>query len=276
MRQHFTDGRRGRWRGELRATLALAWPLILSNLTHGADPGDRRGADGLARAAAARRLGARAQPHLRASVLLGLGLVTASSPMMATALGASGPARCARCAAPSASRCGCRVFVIAADLAAPVERRERSSSRSARSRRWRATPTLFLHGYMWSMLPFLLFQAMRNFLAALERPGWVLGDQPRRDRPQRAARLGADLRPVRLAGARASSAAGWPARSSGRCWRWRWPMVILTDRQFRRFHLFGRLWRPDWPRFGGMSGARPADRPSPWRSKARCSAPPPI
>jgi len=25
--------------------------------------------------------------------------------------------------------------------------------------------------------------------------------------------------------------------------------VVLTDRQFRRFHLFGRFWRPDWPRF---------------------------
>ena len=27
---------------------------------------------------------------------------------------------------------------------------------------------------MWTMLPLLLFQAMRNFLSALERPGWVL------------------------------------------------------------------------------------------------------
>jgi MATE family multidrug resistance protein len=26
-------------------------------------------------------------------------------------------------------------------------------------------------------------------------------------------------------------------------------IVVLTDRQFRRFHLFGRFWRPDWPRF---------------------------
>ena len=25
--------------------------------------------------------------------------------------------------------------------------------------------------------------------------------------------------------------------------------VIMTDRQFRRFHLFGRWWRPDWPRY---------------------------
>jgi len=26
-------------------------------------------------------------------------------------------------------------------------------------------------------------------------------------------------------------------------------LVIVRDRQFRRYHLFGRLWRPDWPRY---------------------------
>ena len=26
-------------------------------------------------------------------------------------------------------------------------------------------------------------------------------------------------------------------------------LVIVTDRQFRRYHLFGRFWRPDWPRY---------------------------
>jgi MATE family multidrug resistance protein len=29
-------------------------------------------------------------------------------------------------------------------------------------------------------------------------------------------------------------------------------VVILSDRQFRRFHLFGRFWRSDWPRFRQM------------------------
>jgi MATE family multidrug resistance protein len=28
--------------------------------------------------------------------------------------------------------------------------------------------------------------------------------------------------------------------------------VILSDRQFRRFQLFGRFWRSDWPRFRAM------------------------
>src|SRR4030095_7644136 len=33
---------------------------------------------------------------------------------------------------------------------------------------------IFLKGYMWTLLPWLLFQAMRNVLASVERPGWVL------------------------------------------------------------------------------------------------------
>ena len=49
---------------------------------------------------------------------------------------------------------------------------------------------MFLHGYMWSMLPFLLFQAMRNFVSALERPGWVLAISLVGIVAQRAARLG--------------------------------------------------------------------------------------
>ena len=33
---------------------------------------------------------------------------------------------------------------------------------------------IFLRGYMWTIFPFLLFQAMRHFLSALERPRWML------------------------------------------------------------------------------------------------------
>ena len=92
--------------------------------------------------------------------------------MMATALGS----------APSAVRdvrrsfrqaCWVAVVHLARQLGGAVERRADHPARSARSRRWRATRRLFLRGYMWSILPFLLFQAMRNFLSALERPRWI-------------------------------------------------------------------------------------------------------
>src|SRR5438270_13446241 len=74
------------WRGELRATLALAWPLILANLTQQLIQATdillmgRLGAAQLAAATLALNL-------TFTFNLLMLGLVIASSPMMATALG---------------------------------------------------------------------------------------------------------------------------------------------------------------------------------------------
>ena len=74
------------WRDELRATLTLAWPLILANLTQQAIQATdvllmgRLGATQLAAATLALNL------TFTFNLLL-LGLVTASSPMMATALG---------------------------------------------------------------------------------------------------------------------------------------------------------------------------------------------
>ena len=106
----------------------------------------------------------------------------------------------------------------------------------------------FLHGYMWSMLPFLLFQAMRNFVAALERPGWVL-----------AISLVGIIFNALLGYGLIFGHFGLPALGifgGGLASSIVWmllavllALVIVTDRQFRRFHLFGRLWRPDWPRY---------------------------
>jgi MATE family multidrug resistance protein len=101
---------------------------------------------------------------------------------------------------------------------------------------------------MWSMLPFLLFQAMRNFVAALERPGWVL-----------VISLSGIVLNALLSWALIFGHFGLPALGifggglgSSIVWALLATMlgvVIVTDRQFRRFHLFGRLWRPDWPRY---------------------------
>jgi MATE family multidrug resistance protein len=106
----------------------------------------------------------------------------------------------------------------------------------------------FIHGYMWSMLPFLLFQAMRNFVAALERPGWVL-----------AISLSGIVMNALLGYGLIFGHFGLPALgifggglASSIVWSLLAAMlaiVILSDRQFRRFHLFGRFWRPDWPRY---------------------------
>src|SRR5215208_8379015 len=78
--------RRGQWSNELRATLTLAWPLILANLTQQVIQATdvllmgRLGATQLAAATLALNL-------TFTFNLMMLGLVIASSPMMATALG---------------------------------------------------------------------------------------------------------------------------------------------------------------------------------------------
>ena len=233
------------WRAEFGATLALAWPLILANLTMAMIQASDVVLMGWlgSRPLAAATLGINLNFALS---LICLGLVTASSPMIATALGArSSNVRDVR-------RTFRQSLWLIATVTLPVW-----------LLLWNARPVIeglgqdpglargaatFLHGYMWSMLPFLLFQAMRNFVSALERPGWVLA--------------------ISLVGIVANGLLGYglifghfglPAWglfgggiASTIIW---WLMVvmlagvIMTDRQFRRFHIFGRWWRPDWPRY---------------------------
>ena len=233
---------------EVRATLSLAWPLILANLTMALIQATdvllmgRLGARPLAAAALGINLNF-------ALSLICLGLITASSPMIATALGQrSNKVRDVR-------RTFRQSLWLIATVTPPVW-----------LILWFAEPIIiglgqdpglaegaatFLRGYMWSMLPFLAFQAMRNFVAALERPGWVLV--------------------ISLAGIVLNAGLGWamifgrlgfPAMGlfgGGLASSIVWTLlmvalavVIMTDRQFRRFHLFGRWWRPDWPRYRRM------------------------
>jgi len=233
------------WRTELGATLSLAWPLILANLTMAAIQATDVVLMGWlgARPLAASALGLNLN---FAFSLICLGLVTASSPMMATALGAR--LRSAR----EVRRTFRQSFWMVGTVTLPVwlllwnsEPLIRALGQEPALARDAQT---FLHGYMWSMLPFLLFQAMRNFVSALERPGWVLAISlvgivlnallgyglifGRFGLPQ----LG-------IFGGGLASSIVWALLAVLLA------LVIVTDWQFCRFHLFGRFWRPDWPRY---------------------------
>jgi multidrug resistance protein, MATE family len=233
------------WRGEIRATLALAWPLILANLTMQmiqATDVILMGWLG-ARQLAASALGLNLT---FAFVLLGMGMITAAAPMMATALGKRS----------SAVRDVRRSFRQALWLAAIL-------SLLFWPILWNAEPLIlglgqqpalahdagiFLRGYMWVIFPFLLFQAMRHFLSALERPRWILAIST----------LGIianaltswslifgkfGLPALGIFGGGLGSSIVWCLLAVGLA------IVIATDRQFRRFHLFGHWWRADAPRF---------------------------
>ena len=233
------------WRTEFRATMALAWPLILANLTMaaiGATDVVLMGWLG-ARPLAASALGINLT---FAFGLICLGLITASSPMMATALGAR------RRSVREVRRTFRQSLWLIATLIVPLWLilwnsepiirglgQEPALARDAQT---------FLRGYMWSQLPFLLFQAMRNFVSALERPGWVLAISIAGIIFN--ALLGYGLIFGRfglpawgLFGGGLASSIVWAAQALALA------LVIVADRQFRRFHLFGRWWRPDWPRY---------------------------
>lgn len=233
------------WRSELGATLSLAWPLILSNLTMAAIQATDVVLMGWlgARPLAASALGINLT---FAFSLICLGLVTASSPMMATAIGAKVEVvhdvrRTFRQSFWMVGTVTVPIWLVLWN-SEPVIRTLGQEPALARDAQ------LFLHGYMWSMLPFLLFQAMRNFVAALERPGWVL-----------AISLGAIPMNALLSYGLIFGKFGLPewgifggGLGSSIVWAVQvllLAIVIVTDRQFRRFHLFGRFWKPDWPRY---------------------------
>ena len=221
--------------------LALAWPLILANLTQQVIQATdvllmgRLGATQLAAATLALNL-------TFTFNLLMLGLVIASSPMMATALGQRFNAvRDVR----RTFRAG--LWLIAAMLppywlvlwhVGDIMRLFGESAQLANQGQ------TFLRAYMWCTAPWLLFQLLRNFVSALERPRVVLW---------------LSLAGIALNGLLSWSlifghfglpALGLVGGGLGSTLTWlimcgALIAVILIDRQFGRFHLFGHWWRFD-------------------------------
>ena len=238
----------GSWRDELRATLALAWPLILSNLTFA-----------LIQATDVVLMGWLG-PHQLAASALGInltwplgfaafGILTAASPMMATALGAK--TRSVRDVRRSFRQSLWLCVMAALPLWLMLWNAEAIIRALGQQPDLAREATLFLKGYMWTMFPWLLFQAMRNFLAAVERPGWILAISA----------LGVvanavlgwslifghmGLPALGIFGGGLASSIVWSLMAVGL------GIVINTDRRFRRYNLFGHFWRSDWPRLSRM------------------------
>jgi MATE family multidrug resistance protein len=229
------------WRDELRSTLALAWPLILANLTQQIIQATdvllmgRLGATQLAAATLALNL-------TFTFNLLMLGLVIASSPMMATALGQ-------RFNAVRDVRLTFRAGLwLIAFMLPPywlvlwhVGDLMRALGQSEELARQGQT---FLRAYMWCTAPWLLFQLLRNFVSALERPRIVLwlslagiAVNALLSWSLIFGHLG--LPALGLVGGGAGSTLTWLAMCGALI------AVVVTDRQFRRFHLLGHWWRFD-------------------------------
>jgi MATE family multidrug resistance protein len=229
------------WREELRATLALAWPLILANVTQQAIQATdvllmgRLGATQLAAATLALNM------TFTFNLFL-FGIVTASSPMMATALGQRFNAvRDVR----RTFRAGLWILIftlppywlilwhVGALMRAFGEAPELAEQGQT-----------FLRAYMWCTAPWLLFQLLRNFVSALERPRVVLwlsiggiGLNFLLSWSLIFGHLG--LPALGLVGGGVGSTLTWLIMCGALV------LVVSRDRLFRRFHLFGHWWRFD-------------------------------
>ena len=240
---------KGAWATELRSTLALAWPLILANLTQQVIQATdvllmgRLGATQLAAATLALNL------TFTINVLI-LGLLIASSPMMATALGQrSNAVRDVR----RTFRAGLWLLIIAMPpywlLLWHVGAFMRAMGQAPELAEQGQT---FLRAYMWSTAPWLLFQLLRNFVSALERPRAILWLS------LAGIGINAVLSWALIFGRLALPALGLIGGGLGSTLTWlilcaALIVLVSTERRFRRFHLFGRWWRFDAERTLAMT-----------------------
>jgi len=238
------DERRRAWRDELRSTLALAWPLILANVTQQAIVAtdvllmSRLGPLALAASALALNF------TYTLNMLL-MGLVIASSPMMATALGRrSNSVRDVR----RTFRAGLWILIFALPLYWLVLWNIGAILIAlGQDPQLAAMGQSFLRAYMWCTAPWLLFTLMRNFISALERPRAVF--------VLSAAGIGINalISWALIFGRLGFPALGMVGGGLGSTVTWlilcgSLALYVRLDRRFGRFHLFGRWWRVDGQR----------------------------
>ena len=229
--------------------MALAWPLILANVTQQVIQATdvllmgRLGATQLAAATLALNL------TFTFNMLL-FGLLTASSPMMASALGArSNNVRDVR----RTFRAGIWLLIVTLPLYWLLLWHVGSFMRAfGQSEELARQGQVFLRAYMWATAPWLLFHLLRNFVSALERPRVILWLS------LGGIALNALLSWALIFGHFGLPALGLVGGGLGSTLTWMIMCgalitVVSRERRFRRFHLFGNWWRFDGQRTLAMT-----------------------
>lgn len=236
---------RAAWRDEARATTSLAGPLILTNLAQAAIQTTDVILLGWvgARALAAGSLGANLYI---AFLIFGMGLVTAASPLIATQLGRR------RYSLREVRRTVRQTFWAALTLTIPVWfalwHADTLLILLGQDPALAAEATPFVRALMWGFLPALWFLVLRGFVAALERPSWALWIGLFGVVFNAVINYGLifgafGLPELGLVGAGLGSSLTQVAMFLGLA------LVVSRHRLFRRYHLFGHLFRPDWARY---------------------------
>lgn len=235
---------RSAWTAELKATLWLGAPLVLTNLAQIALATTdvifigRLGAEQLA----AGTLGVNL---FYAVLIFALGVTTATSPMMAYELGRN------RHSVRDVRRTFRQGLWIAVMITIPswilLWHTEPILLLLGQKPELAANAHTFVRGLMWSLLPFLGFVVLRAFVAALERPMWAL-----------LTTMLAILFNIAANWALVFGHLGLPAlglQGSGIATSLSnfflfviMALVVTYHKRFRRYRLFGRWWRADWKR----------------------------
>jgi multidrug resistance protein, MATE family len=240
------------WRAEAWATLALAWPLALTNLS------------GIALLLTDTILVGRLGTEALAAVTIGgnfywalqaptFGIALAAAPLLAQARGAGrrldGPRRgWMREMRRSARQALWAVMALTIPTWAVLWNGEALLLALGQEPVIAALAGDYVRAFMWGMPCFGAFVVLRGFLAAMERPKPAL----------LVAFLGVGVN-VLLVWSLVFGALGAPplgvvgAGVASSLVNLLMPLLLLglieRDRRLRRFRLLGRLWRPDWPRF---------------------------
>ncbi len=236
------------WWAEARATIVLAWPLILTNLAQTLMTATDvvmmgwLGPDALAAGALGSNL-------YFATMIFGLGLTTATAPMIARELGRKGHS--VRDVRRTVRQGMWAAVVIAVPIWFVLWQSEAILLAMGQEPTLAAQASHYVRALQWSLLPFFFFLVLRSFVSALERPLWAL-----------AAGVGGVIANALAAWCLIFGHLGMPKLGlvgAGLATTFATSLmflliaiVVLTDRRFRRYRLFGRFWRADWPRFRAL------------------------
>jgi len=233
------------WRTEARALIALAMPLVLANLAQSAINATDLVLLGRL-SAAALAAGSLAFNLYTPLLVFGIGLLAAVSPIVAAERGArrhsvrevrrtvrQGMWHAVALSVP------CWLILWHAPRLLTLMGQEPDLARAAGG---------FVRIMMWSLLPIFLFFVLRNFISAIERPNWgavVLAGQ---------LLLNALLGWMLIFGKWGAPALGLEGSALASAIANSFVFVALALvvaflPPFRRYAIFGRWWRADWPRF---------------------------
>lgn len=241
-------GKPNLWRLEVDKTLHLAWPLILSNLTMaliGATDVLMLGWLG-SRELAAATLGF----NLAMScTIFSMGLITASAPMMATEIGRM------QHSVRDVRRTFRQAMWAAATVVLPfwllLWNTESILLTFGQQPDLAEKAGLYVAAYMWSILPFLFFLVLRNFVSALEQPIWALIisivgvlSNALFNYALIFGKFGVPA--FGIVGAGIGSVLTNMLMFGGMA------LVVMFHKRFRRYRLFGNFWRGDWQRYRAL------------------------